>query len=324
MSRYHLIFKDEEDQSSNMCIDWLTYSEREVQILNNDNLAVLDFTISVNSVDFLLVNNSVKIKFTDIKSYWLRRGQLNLITLPIEDTINTISKSAKFQHLKTENTALHYSILEFIYSKHGIGKIIFNETSKLYNLGLASNLGLQVPSTSVSSFKNNIEKHTSQYKCCTKAIRQGWYTDGTTSYNGPTKLVRFDDIGKIEYITWPSLLQEYQEKRYELRIFYLDGDFYTSAIFSQNDEQTKVDFRNYNNARPNRTPPYQLPTEIEEKLHKLMQKLTIKCGSIDMVVNTKNEFIFLEVNPFGQFQQVSYPCNYYLELQVANYLTKYD
>lgn len=55
-----------------------------------------------------------------------------------------------------------------------------------------------------------------------------------------------------------------------------------------------------------------------------MQKLTIKCGSIDMVVNTKNEFVFLEVNPFGQFQQVSFPCNYYLELKVAENLTKYD
>ncbi len=51
-----------------------------------------------------------------------------------------------------------------------------------------------------------------------------------------------------------------------------------------------------------------------------MDKLDLNCGSIDMIVNTKNEFIFLEVNPVGQFGMVSEPCNYFLEKKVAEFL----
>ena len=52
-----------------------------------------------------------------------------------------------------------------------------------------------------------------------------------------------------------------------------------------------------------------------------MQKLDMNSGSIDMVVTKDKRYVFLEVNPIGQFKQVSYPCNYYLEKEVAKYLS---
>ena len=318
MNSFHLIFKDEEDQTSNLSVDWLIKFSVKYLIINNDNLVVSQLTVCSEQTDFELSNRDVALRFSDITSYWMRRGGLYF---KHNDSGMPLSKQ---NYLRGESNTLQESIMALIYSKHGIGRIELNETNKIYNLTIAVQYGLQVPHTLVSSFKSVLEQALDQGAYCTKAIRQGYYTDGAYAFNGSTVLAKNKDVSKLNNITWPSLLQEYQEKRYELRIFYLDGDFYTSVIFSQNDEQTKVDFRHYNNARPNRTPPYQLPKHIEGKLHRLMQKLTIKCGSIDMVVNTKNEFVFLEVNPFGQFQQVSYPCNYYLELKVAEYLTKYD
>ena len=41
-----------------------------------------------------------------------------------------------------------------------------------------------------------------------------------------------------------TLLQNQVEKKLELRIFYLDNTFYSTAIFSQSSDLTKVDFRN--------------------------------------------------------------------------------
>jgi hypothetical protein len=34
----------------------------------------------------------------------------------------------------------------------------------------------------------------------------------------------------------------------------------------------------------------------------------------------KGEYVFLEVNPIGQFGMVSAPCNYNLEKKIAQYL----
>lgn len=126
-----------------------------------------------------------------------------------------------------------------------------------------------------------------------------------------TKKLNIEKIGTTNF--FPSLVQNYIEKKYELRIFYLNGEFYSMAIFSQKDNQTIIDFRNYNKTKPNRTVPYKIPDCQAIKLDLLMKKLEINCGSIDMIVTNDNEYVFLEVNPVGQFGMVSYPCNYNLE-----------
>lgn len=312
-----LIFTDENDQTSNDTINWLLHSRQSVVVCNNDNFILDLLEIKNDKIDFVISSDGIKIHYLEISSYWMRRGNI-YFNMPLSNS------PQQRRYLELESITLADTIMSLFYELKGLGKIKLDETNKNYNLILASRFGLKIPTTFSTSFTRIVRDRLDLKPFCTKAICQGWYRDKETSYNGPTSIAHKSDTLKLNNITWPSLLQEYQEKRYELRIFYLDGDFYTSVIFSQNDEQTKVDFRNYNNARPNRTPPYQLPQEIEDKLHNLMQKLTIKCGSIDMVVNTKNEFVFLEVNPFGQFQQVSFPCNYYLEQKVAEYLTKYD
>lgn len=110
------------------------------------------------------------------------------------------------------------------------------------------------------------------------------------------------------------------DKLFEVRVFYLAGEFYSMAIFSQEDTQTETDFRNYNLTDPNRTVPFILPDKIRQKLSLLMNKLDLNSGSIDIIVSKELKFYFLEINPIGQFGMVSYPCNYYLEKSFANIL----
>ena len=96
--------------------------------------------------------------------------------------------------------------------------------------------------------------------------------------------------------------------------------FFPMAIFSQKDKKTQLDYRNYNQEKPNRNIPYILPNKIQDKLQLLMDKLGLDSGSIDMIVTPEGEYVFLEVNPTGQFGWVSVNCNYYLEEKIANYL----
>ena len=94
------------------------------------------------------------------------------------------------------------------------------------------------------------------------------------------------------------------------------------AIFSQNDEQTKVDFRKYNLKIPNRFIPFSLPSIVLQKLKKLMDTLKLSTGSIDLVVDINDVYYFLEVNPVGQFGMVSSPCNYNIEKKLVNTLLR--
>jgi glutathione synthase/RimK-type ligase-like ATP-grasp enzyme len=122
----------------------------------------------------------------------------------------------------------------------------------------------------------------------------------------------------------PSLFQKYIKKKYEIRSFFLGGNFFSMAVMSQSDQKTMIDFRNYNYEKPNRYVPYKLPKVLEKKLQSLMYELNLKTGSIDLIFTEEGKYIFLEVNPIGQFGMTSYPCNYYLESEIAKYLIKND
>jgi D-alanine-D-alanine ligase-like ATP-grasp enzyme len=94
------------------------------------------------------------------------------------------------------------------------------------------------------------------------------------------------------------------------------------AIFSQQNEQTSIDFRKYSTERPNRCVPHQLPKEIEHKISTFMKAVRLNTGSIDMVVTPTLEYVFLEVNPIGQYGMTSFPCNYNLDFKIAEFLCK--
>jgi ATP-GRASP peptide maturase of grasp-with-spasm system len=189
---------------------------------------------------------------------------------------------------------------------------------------MAREAGLSVPRTIVTTRKSELARFREENRdIICKAISEaiiisdidyGYIYNYTHVLSDST----FDKLGE----TFPvSLFQHKIEKKYELRVFYLNNEFYAMAIFSQADTQTSVDFRRYNHEKPNRTVPYSLPDSIKRCLAALMKVAGLNTGSIDMAVNQNNEYFFFEVNPVGQFGMTSYPCNYYLEKKIAEYLT---
>jgi D-alanine-D-alanine ligase-like ATP-grasp enzyme len=65
-----------------------------------------------------------------------------------------------------------------------------------------------------------------------------------------------------------------------------------------------------------------LPSSLQEQLKTLMNKNRLDSGSFDIILTPESEYIFLEVNPIGQFQWLSRNCNYFLEKEIAELLIK--
>ena len=55
-----------------------------------------------------------------------------------------------------------------------------------------------------------------------------------------------------------------------------------------------------------------------------MHKFGLQMGSIDMIFSTEGDYVFLEVNPSGQFTGYANPCNYNIEKHIAEYLIATD
>ncbi|MCC7533731.1 MAG: grasp-with-spasm system ATP-grasp peptide maturase [Bacteroidia bacterium] len=306
-----LINIEEADPSLERIVDWLDYYKASYKLIN-ENQTELNFeTIELSNDCFIIKTNLVDLSMC--KVYWNRRS------LPIKvNTHNGAVYSAHQQELNYLN-----GFLNRILETNAVNRYQDNFTNKLYNLYTAKKLGINIPDTIITQQKKSLINFYNEHngRIINKAI------DSVSSFaqkNGSyfTTLVEDKEIEKCEENFPPSLFQECLEKRYEIRSFYFFGNFYSMAIFSQLDELTRIDFRNYNNEKPNRCVPYKLPKYIENKLDGLMHNLSLNTGSLDLVFTESNKYYFLEVNPVGMFSPLTWPLNYSIEKNIALHLSK--
>lgn len=309
-----LILSEERDKSTNEVIQWLDYYGKKWIRINQEDRLDLSFTEN----DIVLNVNNKTVKFSAIKSFWYRRGFFNY-----EHKLNNISEHFK-NFLNEESFHTKNYLYYLLDKKNSIGSIRTSIANKLISNDLAKRVNLKTPEFYLLSYKSDLERIIKKHKTITKVIAGNGFVNFDDKMSGVMYTTLIEDIHNFPEKFAPSYFQEYIEKRYELRIFYLKQKFYAMAIFSQKDSQTRVDFRKYNHTNPNRNVPYLLPKKIEKKLLQLMTLMKLDCASIDMIVNEHLDYYFLEVNPVGQFGMVSYPCNYNIEKRIADNLVRND
>lgn len=112
----------------------------------------------------------------------------------------------------------------------------------------------------------------------------------------PTRLLRPQDLPALEGLrSCPMIFQRYVEKAYELRIAWVDGQAFVGAL---DGAQCGVDWRYESTAS---WQPYDLPAAVQQKLAALMARLSLRQGAVDLIVTPGDEYVFLEVNPHGEW-----------------------
>ncbi len=300
-----LLISNENDQTTNDVIDWLRFFNTGWERLNGEDL------IDGEKHSYLLPigENSLKLEqlHPNIDCVWFRRFYPDYY-----------KEADRFDsYLNDELKVLKDYILS------GKVRVLGNtthRTNKLIVLRTAEERGLKIPATAIVNNKKDFQKFLDKYpSVITKPITETLdYNKDNNDYTLYTNEVSNDYLDKIPNTFFPTLIQAKVAKNFEIRTFYWKEKCYSMAIFSQENENTAIDFRRYDRKRPNRNVPYQLPHEIEEKISGLMKRIKLDSGSIDLIKDINGHFVFLEVNPNGQFGMVSYPCNYNLEMIIAN------
>ena len=334
----NFIFSEETDFSANRVIDWLYYfdypyekfighGETKDHYTPNDKKYAITFGGKNNVESSSIFTNNEKI---NINSIWFRRPYKYpdhfYSNFDYEEKAYPKDKlrSAINSRFKVFWDFIGYKLEEY----HHFGSFQTNSLNKPIVLQEAQKLGLTIPKTIIT---NSLEDLRSFFLDCDKKIitksiheviidhRYEIKKDEFIFLYQMTKLILEID-NNVPKIFAPSLFQECIDKEYEIRTIYINGECYSAAIFSQLNEQTEVDMRNRDANRPPRYIPYKLEDNIENKLHELMMKLGLKFGAIDLIKSKDGEYYFLEINPVGQYGDVSMLCNYYLHKKIAEYL----
>lgn len=316
-----LLLSEKSDISTNQVLDWFIGGNTYVIRANS-------YDIKIEYIDY--INNYILLKYkgkfiksTEITAVWYRRARIKY-EYPKISTENHLLKNRIKQHLHKEWSEIVYFLVQWFKNNSipFIGDYDIKD-KKLTQLSVAKKSGLYVPNTIITSQKSILLNffNNCQNTIITKGIESSLsFISDYFIIDGYTEEISQGFINNLPDTFFPSLFQENIIKAYELRIFFLKGTFYTMAIFSQQNEKTRIDIRKSSSKKPNREVPYQLPENIKINLLKTMQNLELTTGSIDMIVDNRGDYYFLEVNPSGQFGMVSFPCNYYLERSIAKTL----
>jgi len=198
--------------------------------------------------------------------------------------------------------------------------------NKGYVLYKAAKSGLKIPNSLITDSKVELERF------ITKNKKRGYDTICKPigdSFDIKINKIKYlisphiiDSTEKLPYSFFPSLVQKYINKEFDIRVFYINNKFYASAIFSQKHIQTKTDFRiNTDSNCKLRISSFKLPIEIEYKINNLMNSLNLNTGSIDLLY-FKRYYYFLEINPNGQFGEYANISGYNLYEIIAEELIK--
>lgn len=314
-----LVITEPHDHSTHQIVKWLRkISSGEIVIstyFHHDHIT--DFYLSLDSdglqTEFMgRSGHFLSSKITDHIIY--RRGAIFF-----QNSINR--GTAKWSHLNKEANVISDFLFHRFDRKSLFGGRLELHQNKLKQLDLAQQCGLKIPRTIVTSSAKKLKKYFMD-KGINEVICKA-LSDGIIKEKDSSKIffTNYVDLHHLKQTVrfFPTLFQEKIRKVFEVRSFFFNNEFYCTAIFSQNNPQTQVDFRRYSIDVPNRVIPFVLPEEIELKLIQLSHKLGLTTGSIDLAFDGE-KFVFFEINPVGQFDQVTRPANYYLYKRLAKHI----
>lgn len=201
--------------------------------------------------------------------------------------------------------------------------------NKLTMLHMAERCGLRVPQSLVTNSRDVAEQfyHAQGGAVVSKPLDFcGYYPDGDASYTAFTVRFGADKLAELPPHFFPLLLQESIRPRYELRVFYLDGDCYATAILG-NYQAAPAGFADVKllfSAQQTHLVEYRLPPALRRQLVGFMQQAGLNTGSIDLIRAENGEYVFLEVNPIGQYLEPSLRCHFNLEEKIAHWLMRQD
>lgn len=323
-----LIFSVSRDQATNGVVPWLERLGAPFARINDDEPGRSPVNILLDNDDFHLQIDGALISSADVTSVWYRKGSF---WIPSETAAPSFPGQKELsslieKKLAAENRRAGEYFHHLVRHKRvpALGNPFLGDPNKLVVLHAAAEVGLKVPKFQVvNRMQPDHLRRPADY--VTKAISDGIYLwDIGEAHRGyftyTEELTEVTSLASDADSLPLSLIQEKIAKSFELRIFFLDGAFAASAIYSQGNPQTAVDYRKYDSEVPNRNLPFELPSDLKMKLRRLFSILDLNTGSVDMIVDEEGEFIFLEINPVGMYGGLADTCNYNIDEVIARWL----
>jgi len=306
-----LIITNRDDLAS----DYLIHRLREINIpfarFNTDQYpetVSIDIEFNKSSFDYTLTLGDQRIASSAITSVYFRQ--------PIAPTFPEGATEVERLFAETElletMRSLWRAIPEELWLNHP--KKLWIAANKVEQLLVAQKIGFRIPETLITSSPERIRGFfvKKNGKIVAKAVKHGFMQSGDEVLLAGTQILPDDFLSQLEsYAQVPMTFQEKLEIDVDVRVVVVgDSIFPASIAAKQNPEVTdwrisdiigdEIVYERIN-----------LPEEIKQSCLDITRYFHLNYSSIDLVKDKQGNFIFLELNPNGQWgwieQNLDYP-----------------
>jgi len=321
-----LIISSDYDETVDAVSEWISYYGSSFKRQSSFDIFYENdtYNVSLDNNNFPNASINGENAFRTFYSLWIRKGS-ELPKIQLDGINDNALKSQINSHLLAELMESKISFIDYLESTiYAIGTIPTHRNNKISQLLSAKKCNLLIPATIITNSKKELlDFHAVYEKIISKNMKDSVFLKTKeTVYAMYTEFITKETIEALDDFFIPTIVQEYIDPQYNIKTFYFDSMFYSMAIFDFKNSQIEPDYRKRYLNNNLRYVPISLPKEIEKRLQDLMNDLQLNIGTIDLIKSKNNEFIFLEVNPTGQFGMISYHCNYKLEKLIAKKLCK--
>ncbi len=315
-----LFLTNREDITTDIIINRLNSMKVPYYRLNTELLVDsvgFNFDICSNSYFLLDYSKNLKIDLNKIKSVYYRRPKIP------EFNNGSLSENEKI-FIKNETAYMIEGLYKILSNKFWLSPVfsIREAENKIYQLILAKKLGFEIPFSLITSIDKYARKFVEEnkYDCIIKPIKSGLIGSVDNAKVVFTSAIKDEQIDSLYRVNkYPTFFQNRIHKQADVRVTIVGTKIFAAKIYSQEYEETKVDWRRGNNTKL-KYEVYNLNNELTEKCLSLTRYLNLNYGAIDFVENEDGELIFLEINPNGQWGWIEKRLNYDISGEIIKLL----
>jgi len=229
-----------------------------------------------------------RLDLSTISAVWWRRPQPFRLPGTMSDPVH--------RRFALSEAATAFSGLYQALEAHWVNDPVRDEAAhhKPWQLALAQQIGLPIPTTLMTNDPEEARdfwrRHEGNviYKQF-RALPDAWRE---------TRRLRTEETALVDNVrVTPVIFQRYVDAVADIRVTVIGDELYAAATDAREGEYP-VDFRFNLDLRWER---HVLPPTVEDALRLLVRRLGLEYGAIDLRLTPDGEYVFLEINPAGQF-----------------------
>lgn len=257
----------------------------------------LEITCGQDDTDFRLVlEDASEIRLADVHGVYFHHA------VPPSGAVPVTREHAEFadNELLESLRSLWRLIPEVRWLNHP--RRLWRAENKVEQLIVARSCHLSIPDTLITRRAKSIQRFIRKHdgRVVVKAVRQGFVLGKDGMELAGTRLLpaRFHEL-LDNYAAVPAVYQQALAREADVRVVVVDKEVFPIAITGSEDH---VDWRVAElDGKTLHYIPVQLPRPVEQACVGVVNRFGLRYSSMDLLLTDAGEFVFLELNPSGQW-----------------------